>query len=592
MTAPVTSLLGEYQQAIAQFQVATRGAYPGPSMPVGVLHSMAGSVDGLRTAELVDAALVVAGRGKGRGTGVGRGAGGIGAGGTGTGGAKGGPGGLAGGLIDAMKEFAVSVSIKLGAESLVGFIREVQEDNEQEQQHRDSLARDAGSCADAVDDIVHVSGTAVTEIIGATVPFLNVLSNLALRQHPLAAAMMPAIASVGGNVIEQTNRNISSTLRERDSRIDACFEEFARRCEQRCEQPLPRKAPEVGRCEEETTTPTCAPPPCEDKPAAPKPALKEAVECEETPPKKAPAAPAAPAAAPAPATAPAATAAQCAPPAAPPAPAPQTAPTPTPVAPAAATPVPPAPPAPPAKQECENRPVAKPIEKPVEKLMEKPVAKPAPAVPETPPPPRAEQSVPVAKECPVKQTEVCEETVTAQKECVEEQIAQVAEVEGFAQQEPEKGCIGVLGAVGIGIAIIGIGVIATLAWEIFGDVEPPAPDAETEPPAPPAPEPPVPPAPEPPAAPPAPAPDPDGVIPPPQDLAEVKEPPPPPKKVAMTTAAAGADAGAPPVEPAAPSGQSGPAGAAGPAGPVGAGPLGAAGAPKQEENRTRKAGKW
>lgn len=571
MTAAVTSLLGEYQQAIAQFQVATRGAYPGPSMPVGVLHSMAGSVDGLRTAELVDAALVVAGRGKAGSKGGGKG------------GAKGGPGGLAGGLIDAMKEFAVSVSIKLGAESLVGYIREVQEDNAQEQQQRDGLARDAGSCADAVDDIVHVSGTAVTEIIGATVPFLNVLSNLAMRQHPLAAAMMPAIATVGGNVIEQANRNISSTLRERDSRIDACFEEFARRCEQRCEQPLPRNAPEVGRCEEETTKPVCEPQPCEDKPSQPKSAPKEPVECVETPPKKAPAAPAAPAAPP-PATAPAATTPQCAPPAATPAPQPAPAPVPAPqpapapVTPAAATP---APPAPHAKPECENKPV------PSRPVAQTPV--PQETVPQETVPPRVEQPVPAAEECPVKQTEVCEETATSEKECVEEKTQQVAEVEEYTQQEPEKGCIGVLGAVGIGIAIIGIGVIAALAWEIFGDIESPVPDAEPEPPAPPAPEPPAPPAPEPPAAPPAPAPGPDGLIPPPQELAEVKEPPPPPKKLAMTTAAAGADAGAPPVEPAPPNGQLGTAGAAG---PVGAGPLGAAGAPKQEENRTRKAGKW
>ncbi|RNE48848.1 hypothetical protein [Corynebacterium alimapuense] len=100
-----------------------------------------------------------------------------------------------------------------------------------------------------------------------------------------------------------------------------------------------------------------------------------------------------------------------------------------------------------------------------------------------------------------------------------------AVVEECSESTAESGqCNGVLGALGIGVALIGLGLLLHACEEAAACAEVPADTLETEPePEPPAPEPETPAEPSPPSSP-------DEVIAPPEALAEVEEPPAPPKK--------------------------------------------------------------
>ncbi|MFS0418675.1 hypothetical protein ACL1BA_13935, partial [Corynebacterium striatum] len=95
----------------------------------------------------------------------------------------------------------------------------VQEDFEKERDEADELTDKAQQCSNAIEEIVDVSDTALTELISAVVPLLNILTMIAAK-HPLGRFIVPIIATIGADLIERTNDTIVNTCRDRDSAIE------------------------------------------------------------------------------------------------------------------------------------------------------------------------------------------------------------------------------------------------------------------------------------------------------------------------------------------------------------------------------------
>lgn len=511
MSTMVKSLLGDYSQAVSQFQAASLGGYSGPSTPIGLLGDMVGSVDGIKPDDLVSSTASAMGARRPR---------------------RGGNG---------LRDFLLGTVLSLAGGALMDHLRGVQDDFEKERDEADDLVESAQQCSEAIEDVVDVSDSAVAELISAVIPLLNILTML-LQRHPLGKVIVPEIARIGGDLIDQTNDTITQTCRDRDTAIENCYGEFERRCSEVCERELPETPPE----------PECG---CEDKPKqcaqpAPEP-------CEPTKPAQStePVAPAQPSPAPAPST--------------------------------------PAPPQQPVEQGVEQpvvpqeepaptRPAAAP-----EKECPPDEEKPQPAKPSQPPStpietveqPKPESTAPEAQHtpcgchaekeaqscgCSEQQREVettkpadagvesptepvqqkvidCPEDmkpVAEEKECTEEPVegedCEAPEQPPVAEPgecKPEESCCGSLGILGVGVAILGLGLLAEAAVDFIENLpEPePVPVPEPEPEPQPEPEPCPPPAPEP-------APD-NGVTPPPPELNNVPEPEAPPEKLAHMQAA-------------------------------------------------------
>lgn len=525
------SLLGDYSQAVSQFQAASQGSYAGPSTPLDLLGSMIGSVDGIKPQELVrGTSAAMGGRRPARGGG-------------------------------GLKGFLVGTVLSIAGNALMDHLGGVQKDFEQERDEADELTGKAQQCSNAIEDIVGVSDTSLTELFSAVVPLLNILTMIASK-HPLGRFIVPIISSIGANVIEQTNDMVMTTCRDRDSAIEQCYDKFEECCSKVCERELPKTPPEPARgCE-----PPLADAPC---PSAP-PTVTGQPPADTTQPAQTPPAEACETTAPPTKAAPICTTPAGVPPAPPnpaPTPVPPTAPPTVPsVAPPVATPPPQSPVCPPPAA-----PVEQPCTQPAQALVEPEPIQPAQA----PCPEEQPRQVTVQLDIEVQQdTEAKQETAECEQEIVEceQETTQVAQ-----QCPPEQSCCGCLGALGVGIAIIGVGLLAAAAAECLENMPIPEEPCPEPPPAP------EPPAPEPPAPEPCPPPAPEPpVIPPPPELAEVEEPTPPPEKVAHMQAAE-APAPLPPSEP-------GPAPEPAPAPPLA--PPAPEPAPEDKTVHARKAGQW
>ena len=107
----------------------------------------------------------------------------------------------------------------------------------------DELTDKAQQCSNAIEEIVDVSDTALTELISAVVPLLNILTMIAAK-HPLGRFIVPIIATIGADLIERTNDTIVNTCRDRDSAIEQCYDKFEESCTKVCERQLPETAPD------------------------------------------------------------------------------------------------------------------------------------------------------------------------------------------------------------------------------------------------------------------------------------------------------------------------------------------------------------
>ncbi|MCG7450278.1 hypothetical protein MHK12_07790 [Corynebacterium kefirresidentii] len=541
MSTLTKSLLGDYSNAISQFQFACLGSYSGPSMPMNLLGELVGAVDGIAPENLVKNTVAAVGGNR----------------------PKGGGAGLAGYLQQDDSEVAQGAM----REHLCG----VQEDFDIDRQDAAHLTSSAEQCSGAIADVVDVSDTALTELVSAVIPLLNILSMVATK-HPLARFIIPILSTIGGQIIEETNHNIASTCRDRDDAIESCYSEFESRCECVCERPLPEESPKPAK----PTDDACPAPveKCPDTPAPTKPMPKE-----ECPPPQS--------------TEPAQV--EC-PPESKPMPEPDSKPEshhatskppqPTPLSP---TPTPPeACPAPEPAAETEMHTETSSehgagchccecteqsnTERPVQSEREVGTTKPAQAEiipPQEPPeqPERVEEPCPEPeanpepKLKPEMDTEPASEPGTSEKPLCPDNTAESTEECVDKSQassggcEIESSCSGSLGLVGAGIALVGVGLIVEGAAQCLENmseldcpVQEPEPETVDEPEPDPCPEPKPEPEPEP-----CPEPEPtgdDGVITPPPELSQVEEPTPPPEKVAHLQAAGAAEAPAPASEPA------------------------------------------
>lgn len=583
MSTLTKSLLGDYSNAISQFQFACLGSYSGPSMPMNLLGELVGAVDGIAPENLVKNTVAAVGGNR----------------------PKGGGAGLAGYLQQDDSEVAQGAM----REHLCG----VQEDFDIDRQDAAHLTSSAEQCSGAIADVVDVSDTALTELISAVIPLLNILSMVATK-HPLARFIIPILSTIGGRVIEETNHNIASTCRDRDDAIESCYNEFESRCECVCERPMPEECPTPAK-----PTDNACPAPVEQCPETPtptKPMPKE--EC--PPPPSQPTEPAQ---------------VEC-PPEPTPMPEPGSKRESSQTTSAPPQPTPPSPPPVPPKECPEPEPSAKTevhtettaehglgchcqecteqssTERPAQSQRDVEITRPAQAeiIPPQEPP---EQPLQVEEPCPEPEPQpepkpkpdmdtepasdsgageetLCpENTAESTEECVE--TTQTSS-EGC---EIESSCSGSLGLVGAGIALVGVGLIVEGAAQCLEQmseadcpVQEPEPDPEPEPCPEPEPEPEPEPCPEP-----EPAGD-DGVMAPPPELSQVEEPTPPPEKVAHLQAAGPAEAPSPAPAPApepAPAPQPAPEEAPAPA-PAPAPQQEAAPAPEEPTIKARKAGQW
>lgn len=500
---------------------------------------------------------------------------------------KGGGAGLAGYLQQDDSEVAQGAM----REHLCG----VQEDFDIDRQDAAHLTRSAEQCSGAIADVVDVSDTALTELISAVIPLLNILSMVATK-HPLARFIIPILSTIGGRVIEETNHNIASTCRDRDDAIESCYNEFESRCECVCERPMPEECPTPAK----PADGACPAPveQCPDTPTSTKPMPKEEcppsqptepaqVECppEPTPPSPPPVPPR-----------------EC------PEPEPERTSTPTPEL--------------SAKPEVHTETTAEHglgcpcqecteqsfTERPSQSQREVEITRPAQAeiIPPQEPPEQPQQveepcpepePQPEPKPKPDLDTEPASESGASEETLCPESTAESTEECVETTQTSSEGCgiesscSGSLGMVGAGIALVGVGLIvegAAQCLEIMSEAdcpvqepEPdPVPEAELEPEPDPCPEPKPEPEPEP-------KPEPigdDGVMTPPPELSQVEEPTPPPEKVAHLPASGPAEAPAPPP---APVPEPAPAPAPQPAPQQEAAP-----APEEPTIKARKAGQW
>ena len=129
MSTLTKSLLGDYSNAISQFQFACLGSYSGPSMPMNLLGELVGAVDGIAPENLVKNTVAAVGGNRPKG-----------------GGAE-----LAGYLQQDDSEVAQGAM----REHLCG----VQEDFDIDRQDAAHLTSSAEQCSGAIADVVDVSDT-------------------------------------------------------------------------------------------------------------------------------------------------------------------------------------------------------------------------------------------------------------------------------------------------------------------------------------------------------------------------------------------------------------------------------------------------
>ncbi len=555
MSTMVKSLLGDYSQAVSQFQAASRGGYSGPSTPIGLLGDMVGSVDGINPGDLVtNTASAMGARRPGRGG-------------------------------NGLREFLLGTVLSLAGGAIMDHLRGVQDDFDKERDEAGDLVESAQQCSDAIEDVVDVSDSAVAELISAVIPLINILTML-LQRHPLGKVIIPVISRIGGELIDQTNDTITQTCRDRDTAIENCYDEFERRCTEVCERELPETPPEpeCGCEEKRKECPQPEPEPCASAQPSPapapstpsqptQPAQPSAPAAPQQPVEPKPETPVAPPEKPEPTQPATVPEKDCPPVEEKPQPAPPTEPSHVPTEPASTAP------------EEEHTPCRCTEEKAAhtcdcgEHQRELGTTKPADAGVDVPIEPVPQEVVDCPEdEEPVAEEAKCPEESLESDDCEEPEQPPGAEA---GECKPEEACCGSLGLLGVGVAILGLGLLAEAAMDSVENLpEPePVPEPVPEPEPQPEPEPCPPPAPEP-------APD-NGVTPPPPELNNVPEPEAPPEKLAHMQAA---EAPAPQPAPA-------PAPAPEPVPGPAAGAEATPEMPPQESSETssvhaRKAGQW
>ena len=118
----------------------------------------------------------------------------------------------------------------------------------QERSDADSIAKGVEGCARAIDSIVDTSDSFMSEVIGAVTPVIQILTAV-IKRTP-AGRLAALIIPIAAGLIDNTMGVLSRQCRDRDTHIDECYAEMERRCDEMlsnnppCECPDNAPAPE------------------------------------------------------------------------------------------------------------------------------------------------------------------------------------------------------------------------------------------------------------------------------------------------------------------------------------------------------------
>lgn len=220
MSIQVNRLLNDFQHCLAELAVVSGGSYV---PPVGVIETMreaAGKVDGLDSAQLVAQSSAAAGARRDKGD----------------------------GFRAVLDVLSAGSGMQLAGGALEELLRRFQSDHEEDQAAGREFADGAQNCGNAVDDIRDSSEIGLTEILGSTIPVVQIVTRL-LRLHPVMR-MGGIIATLANMIIEPAVSSFMRVVGDRDDAISGCYEEFLRRCEQMCDKELV-DPPAGGSCQPE-----------------------------------------------------------------------------------------------------------------------------------------------------------------------------------------------------------------------------------------------------------------------------------------------------------------------------------------------------
>lgn len=459
-----------FHRAVRDLQAASRGTYAGPAVPEQSLQTALSSTDGLDTGALMTHVRSAVGD-----TQVGQ-------------------------LRNRLLPLVLRFLGQAASGAIGGLLSDVATDWFDRRNESEQLADEAGEATEVVDQVVEDSDAALNAVLIRATQLLDVLlkylGTVDPHEHP--EQFMAAVRNAA-TVIDSTGEMITGTCEERDSIISECYDHLLDRGQAICQQPCAELPPEVAECEPTAppadggvpTSPATSPPPVtEGTPPEKAPTPKPGSPPEpETPPEKKPEPEPDPEPEPTPEDCPPAPE-DCAPE---PAPAPSPAPVPEPT-------------------DCPPQDAPEPLPQPA------PIPEPAP-VPDpgttpaatspggTPPPAPEPEPVPGP---------TIESDPTPEPEPVPgPEAVDCLPEEGAGEECPpstSECCSGVLGLLGVGVAILGIGLLI----ECLEDMETPPAEAPEQEPIP------------------EPEPEPAPAVEPEIDLSTVPEPDPPPKKLINT----------------------------------------------------------
>lgn len=203
----VNHFMEEFSGAVGQFAAAAGGRYEVPAQALSELNHALGSLDGLDTGKLREAAHVAA-----------------------AGGSSAASGADSEGPVGAVMNFGSDIAGGLFSR----FFGREKDDYVAERDAADTLDRQMQQCCDAVDSIADDSQTALREIFLAAVPVLQVLT-LLLGRSPWGVVASAAI-SAGSYLVERTMTTAQETCADRDEAISQCFETYTELCDCHCDE--------------------------------------------------------------------------------------------------------------------------------------------------------------------------------------------------------------------------------------------------------------------------------------------------------------------------------------------------------------------
>lgn len=208
-----------YGSAVRGLLGASRGSYHGPAVPEPTLQSALGSIAGLDTAALVGHARAASGDSD------------------------------TGALRNRFLPILLRILARTASGAIGGLLADLAADWFDRRQEASELEEDATGAADAVDEIVEDSDTAVGAILTRTAHLLDMLvqhlRTIDPAEHPEEFGR--GVRSAAG-IIDSAAMMITGTCSERDTAIGQCYDQLLDKGRGICGQPHVELPPEVAEC--------------------------------------------------------------------------------------------------------------------------------------------------------------------------------------------------------------------------------------------------------------------------------------------------------------------------------------------------------